>query len=415
MIKLSVPCIIIPGFCQSKLVIPSENGNAPKKVWPVGFDMKKAAKKVFPAYLKTVLCRSDKGFTDSVSSIFFDILHPMSNTPDGEKRYNVKALQSTASVGKSSPGACRFAHKIAPVDMLSEVISDDSIYVFSYDFFSQPEKTAEELDSFIEFVKKDSGSDKVDLLPYSLGGPVTLSYFERFTQKDDIRKVLFLVPALNGSSLIADIMEKNVDKKQGYSVLEFIFSKKVSDAFRKVLFLTKWDVRYSLLYKSLDTTIDTVLKNSLLMWSLVPLERYQALSGKLLSGEEHKTLLSGADRYNETRKNAAEILRRAEENGTGIYICAGFGRRLMEISTDGETSSDSVITVDSASLGAKAKIGDNAPDTQCAAFPETTWFVKNLSHVDVTGNINVQRLVKAVFTDEGFTDIHSDASLPQVM
>ena len=68
------PCIIIPGFCQSKLNIVDDKGNFVKKVWPAKFDTKRAAKKVLPAFFRTVITRKDSGFTDSVNDIFKKIL-----------------------------------------------------------------------------------------------------------------------------------------------------------------------------------------------------------------------------------------------------------------------------------------------------------------------------------------------------
>lgn len=392
------PCIIIPGFCQSKLNITDEDGNILKKVWPASFDTKSAAKRVLSAFVKTVITRKDRGFTDAINDIFYSTLEPTSRKPDGTPKYHIETVENTASLKNSAESLCRFTHKIAPIDALSEEIGDENIYLFSYDFFSDPFTVAEKLDRFIDFVISDSGSDKVNLLPYSLGGPVTLAYLELFAHKNTVKRMLYLVPAFNGSSLIADVMEKNVDKRQGYSILEFVFSKDVADTFRKVLFFTPWEVRYQLLYKSLDSAIELVLRNSALMWSLVPCERYEALSSLLIGDKEHEKLKEITDKYHTIQERRNDILLSAKENGTDIFICAGYGERFIEMSLDGETSTDRILSLESASLGAYAKLGDERPSLKNALFPENTWVVKGLSHVTAARNKDVQALAKTLLS-----------------
>ena len=400
------PCIIIPGFCQSKLNIVDDKGNFVKKVWPAKFDTKRAAKKVLPAFFRTVITRKDSGFTDSVNDIFKKILEPASVLPSGKMKYNVETVRNEASLADLSESTRHFAHKIAPVDGLCEEIGDENIYLFSYNFFSSPFETARELDSFITFVKNDSGSDKVDLLPYSLGGTVALTYLDLFGNKNDTRRIFYLVTALDGSDLIADVLSKNVDKKQGYSILEFIFSKEVADTFRKVLFFTPWEVRYALLYKGLDTAIETVLKNSPFMWSLVPSERYEKLSAMLLSGSEYSELLKITDRYHKIQTRREKILSDAKNSGTDIFICAGYSQRFLKISLDNETSTDRILSLKSSS-GISAKLGET-PDIKCALFPETTFLIKNLSHVTAAQNDKVQYLVKNALTCENISLIENE-------
>lgn len=385
------PCVIIPGFCQSKLYMVDDDGNIIKKTWPTAFDTKGAAKVLLPAYFKTVFSRKDKGFTDCVSGIFRDMLSPLSVKSNSEPKNNIVAVCQSEPISKCSEGISRFAHKIAPIDALSEVIGDENIYIFSYNFFSDPFSVASELDNFISTILKKTGSEKINLLPYSLGGPITLAYLNEFGYKNVIEKIFFLVPALNGTSLMADIMSKNVDKKQGYSVLEFVFSKSIADTFRKVLFFTPWSTRYTLLYKGIDAAMDTVLHNSPMMWTLVPRERYEALSTLLISDNEHKALLEKTNLYYEIQKNAENILLAEKNKGCEIFICAGSGQEFIEISLDRKSSTDRIVPLESAALCKSVPPGEETSDIS-PLLPDTTFIIAGLSHVTAASNEEVQKL-----------------------
>lgn len=402
--KKQTPCVIIPGFCQSKLNMVNDNGEIIKKIWPADFDTKSAAKTLLPAYIKTVITRKDCGFTDGINSIFRDILSPTSVRSDGEMKNNIIAATQNESLAQCRESIRRFAHKIAPIDEISENIGDENIYLFSYNFFSDPFTVAAELDNFISGITQKTGCKKVNLLPYSLGGPITLAYLDAFSFKNTVEKIFFLVPALNGSPLIADVMSKNVDKKQGYSILEFVFSKSVADTFRKVLFLTPWSTRYALLYKSLDTAIDTVLLNSPMMWALVPRERYDELSSLLLSDGQHDKIIEITKKYHDIQKRAEKILLNEKDKGCEISVCAGCGQRFIEMSLDAQTSTDRIVPLHSAVLGKKVLIGEENGDIS-PLLPDSTFIIKNLSHVTAATNEKVQHLACQAIKKETVGDI----------
>lgn len=418
--KNAVPLIVIPGFCQSKIDLVDEKGNFIKRAWPPKVDIKKAAKAVLPSYIKTVITRKDKGFSKAVGGIFSDVLELIAVNPDGEYKHNVRPVRDMRPMSEFTDSMKGFVRKIAPVRTLSEMIGEENIFLFSYNAFGKPEQTAHELEEFIENVRKTTGSEKVDLLPYSLGGPLSLAYFHMYGDKNEVRRLLYMVPALDGSELISDIMDRKVDRKQGYSLLEFIFSQKVSDLFRKVLAFVPWDVRYKVLYEGLDVTERLVLRNSPFMWSLIPTEKYGEISERLLSDGEHGELRKMTDGFFEVRKNAREILIRQKDRGTGIFICAGYGRRLLDLCLDGSISSDGIIALTSASLGAKAMPLDRTDDTKAISpetgiFPDRTWFIKELNHVRIVEGNATDKLTAAVFTSKDNITVDTYSELTQFL
>ena len=64
------------------------------------------------------------------------------------------------------------------------------LFFFAYNSFGQPYETAKALDSYIQNVKRLTGSDKVNLVPVSLGGSVATAYFDAYKERDDIHCML---------------------------------------------------------------------------------------------------------------------------------------------------------------------------------------------------------------------------------
>lgn len=67
-------------------------------------------------------------------------------------------------------------------------------------------------------VKRDTGHDKVNIVPISLGGTVANGLLEYYGESNpdgknvykDLNKVVYIVPALDGSSIVGDIYKKQL-------------------------------------------------------------------------------------------------------------------------------------------------------------------------------------------------------------
>ena len=105
-----------------------------------------------------------------------------------------------------------------------------------------------------------------------MGGALFTAYLDAYGDKNDVAKVMFIEAALDGSVLMRDILAMNVDKYNGYSVLEFATTKGASDAMHRLLSLVPWEVRFGVLYRSLDAAFETALGLSPAFWATVPKE-----------------------------------------------------------------------------------------------------------------------------------------------
>ncbi len=385
------PVIILPGFGQSKAAT-YENGEFAKQVWPLKFDVKEMAKKIIKPYLKTVVCRKDKGFTDTAYAMYNEAFGPFSYRSDGTLIHDLRAMETKEPLSRMPEKVNGYVHKLVPINELEKKMRADNIYFFAFNAFASPYETAEKLDAFIADVKTETGSEKVSLLAFSMGGAVVTAYFDRFGGKNDIKKVFFLNCALEGSVLQADIMDGHVDRNEGYSLLGFISNSDTVKAFKRALAFTTWDVRYGLLYCSLDAVRDTVFLNSPGMWALMPTEQYETLADKFIADEAHRELRKMTDRFYEAQKNVRTILSSQKEKGVEIHVAAGYGLHIMPLSASQELSTDGILPLPSSSLGAKVEFG-GTPDTSDVLFPDTTYLFEGLAH---SGGVRDERIQKLV-------------------
>ena len=428
---MKTPCIIIPGFGQSKAELFDENGSSVRQVWPLKTDAKEMAKRILAPYLKTVLARRDRGFTDRVNELFSEVLEPLSTDENGEMRHPMRAVAYSDSLKDSPEKVRNYIYKLVPVASLAKEIGEENIFFFAYNAFEDPFLTAQRLDGFISDVKKETGSAKVDLLTFSMGGMISTAYLDRYGSKGEVGKVFYLAAAMRGSLLQADIFERHFDKKQGYSLLEFFASKKAGDTFRKVLAFVPWEVRYGVLYRSFDAIIETGMLNSPGMWALMPVERYRELSEKFISDERHTLLKEKTDRFFAAQTRLPETLEALQKQGMRFYAACGCGLRMIELSASDEVNSDTILAVGSPSLGAvAAKRGetldehgrdaaflspDRTIDASACMLRDTTWFFEGVSHRALSRSAKVGELIRRAFTDEGFTDVQSDKDFPRFM
>lgn len=319
------------------------------------------------------------------------------------------------------------------------VDGEDYTYLYTFQLISDPMKSAEGLFDYIEMVKKQTGSDKVNLVAISLGGTILSAYCDLVMEKggdfSDINNIINIVACLNGTDLFADFYAREWNLADEFLLKEYIdliveangMDAYVGSLIKIVINVLPKEVLYTILTAAMDGMLDTMLVNCPQFWAMVPGERYEGLADRYLSGDEYAELRSKTDRFQEARLDLVSNLNYAKENyGVEIYSVAAYGLQF----TDGEynffgitassatTNSDGIINIDSASLGATYTVPgaalasgerlspDGELDIATCAFPDTTWFFKNQHH-EVGRNDVILKLLGKIITEQ-ITDVESD-------
>lgn len=431
------PCVILPGIGQSKVEMVDKKGEKIKMAWPVDVNGEELLGELKGSLMKMMLFRKDAGFSDKVCSIIKDVVDPISSNPDGSMKNTLRTVSYPRSLAECSADERRYIYKMVPLHKLSDIIGEENLYFFAYNSFGDTYETAKELSDFIDMVKEKNGCDKVNLVPVSLGGALSTAYFRLFRHKHDVKRVMYFVAALGGSHLIADIMAKNIDPAQGLSMIEMLADAKTAESLGGFLKMMPEGVFETTVDKMLDVLNERVLGNSLSMWGIIPPERYPELAEKYLSDKAHKQLREKADSFYEYRLSFPATVRELENEGIEFFAVCGYGLGLLPLCNSRDMSSDGIIHVASTTLGAKSapageKLSegtddgkvcndkthshlspDGNVDASYGLWPERTWYFADQGHDAIAYNDTALEIAARVLSDDSFTDIYSDAKLPQ--
>ncbi len=433
------PTIIVPGIGQSKVDLYSEDNKRIKCAWPLDVDTKSFVKRIIPSAIGLLITKNDKSFCKALKKAVAEMVTPLRVNKEGVPTENLHIVDySGHSLKDCNADEKRYIYKMVPMETLAEVIGEDHLYFFAYHSFGQPYETAKRLDEYIENVKKETGHDKVNLIPVSLGGSIATAYFDAYGSKNDVNRVCYFVPATNGSTLIADVFSKNIDLSNPVSLLSMFLDAKTVDTFTKVLKRFKDDTAKNIVNAFVDGILETFLKNCPGMWAVVPKEKYESMRDEYLVGDEYKVLREKTDRFYKAQRNLREILINIEKQGTKFFSICGYDLPLLPFAGTKNLNSDTIVDFKSASLGGYA-VGANEKlpedykavydrcqnkehnhispegtvDLGTAIFPDSTFCFRHQVHDDTAYNDVALLLCKEILTNENFTSVYSDPRFPQ--
>lgn len=433
------PTIIVPGIGQSKVDLYSDDNKRIKCAWPLDVDTKSFAKKILPSGLKLIITKRDKSFCKKLKEAVSEAVSPLRVNKEGVPTENLHIVDYDGhSLKDCSPDDRRYIYKMVPMESLAEVIGEDHLYFFAYNSFGQPYETAKRLDEYIQNVKKETGHDKVNLIPVSLGGSIATAYFDAYGSKNDINRVCYFVPATNGSTLIADVFSKNIDLSNPVSLLNMFLDAKTVNTFEKVLKRFKDDTAKNIVNAFVDGILETFLKNCPGMWAVLPKEKYEDFRDKYLIGDEYRVLREKTDRFYKAQSNLRTILTDIEKQGTKFFSVCGYDLQLLPFAGTKNLNSDTIVDFKSASLGGTAapageRLSENyeavydrcqnkehnhispegTVDLGTAIFPDSTFCFRYQIHDDIAYNDVALLLCKEILTNDKFTDVYSDPRFPQ--
>lgn len=452
-----IPSIIIPGIFQCE-VFYYENGEIacdkdgnPLSV-PFFMDstdkiVKEAVPKVLFPLLRLLITQRDrngktaKAVADTLCSI---LVKKQLSDGNGKFINDVRATKYNDSFADLSKHDQDYILANLPLERYIETGGAENLYVFSYASLGNMIDTANELYDFIQFVKQDSGSDKVNIVPISQGGSIADALLQVYADKgislsEDINRVVYVVPALDGSILVGEIYEYGLidDDIELYKNMipslmgEYDWTAYLVNVLLRIL---PNDVLNNVLDQVADTLVGDYLSYSTLIWGLVPSKNYPAARVKYLMDTKHVDIVKQTDWFYNAQKNRFENIKNAIADGVDIFNIVNYNYTLYElVDSWDDVNADGVIHFESESMGCysagvdqKLPDGYTSPvnnctdpehhdhsdpngivDAYCGLLPETTFFFYGQDH-EKTGNNNIiMYLVAALLTDSEFEDVHT--------
>ncbi len=331
-----------------------------------------------------------------------------------------------------------------PLQNYIDIAGEENLYFFSYASLGNMIDTAQELYDFIQFVKADSGSDKVNIVPISQGGSVANALLQIYADNgrsvaEDIHRILYIVPALDGSILVGEIYQYGLldDSYELYNTMfpalmgeDDMMSYLVNIILR---ILPNADIN-NILDVAVKVLIEDYLRYSTLFWGLCPSGNYPACREMYLLDEGLENILAQADWYYEAQCNSDANILQAKADGVEIFDVVDYNYPLYQlVDSYDDVNADGIIQLDSASMGAfslgvdKKLPADYVPthsncedpqnhdhtdpngivDVCTGLLPETTFYFYNQDHEKTGSNDVIMKLAAAILTDNSFTSVHS--------
>lgn len=435
------PLVVVPGMGMSRTTVFNEDGTRAKQEdgsyypeWTVFNLLPEHLKELTWPAVKSLIAQKDVGLIDKFREIAPAICSYHTRGTDTKMKYNVQAYRFEYPVSQYAKVDKDYLYRSLPFQDYTAQAGEENTYVFNYASLSNTYEEAEGLHKFIQMVKEQTGAEKVNLLPISLGGTVTSAYFDLHADANDVYKVVSIVAAWNGSDALADLLSENYtsnSKELLYTtLLPEMLGKKTGNLLNIALRLFPNKLLREIVDAVVDEIFDLIVINTTSMWSLVPHEKYKALAEKHLSDPEHAYVKSLADRYYNAQSTLKDrMYKLANEQGVKFYFISGYNLGFGEGWTDYQyfkffdaatkTNSDGIINISSTGVGTSyvtantafsneykqnnpnARLSpDGSIDAATSYFPDRIWYFEGQHHEIAYNNIVHKLVSKLLLTDE---------------
>ena len=330
-----------------------------------------------------------------------------------------------------------------PIEEYFDIAGMENLYVFNYVSTGNMIQTAQDLYDFIKFVKADTGSKKVNIVPVSQGGSIANALMQLYIDKgesiaNDINRMVLAVPALDGANLLGDCYRYGInDESEALYTTMFTSLLGENNVLSYILSLAvrlmpKTDVS-NLLDVLGDTLINDYLRYSTLLWGLIPSGDYEACREKYLAGDDMKEIRRQADWYYNAQLNSDRNILLAKMRGVEIFDIVDTNVKLYQLAVSYKTTqADGIIQVDSTSMGAySVNVGTKLPedydgglgncwnpthdhtdpegimDVRQGLLPDHTFYFSGQNHATTASNDVLMSLVIQLLTDENFKNVFS--------
>ena len=325
----------------------------------------------------------------------------------------------------------------------------EEITYFSYDWRLDMQTVASQLNDVVKLVKAATGADKVNLVGFSMGSCVVTTYLHDYGY-EDIEDVIILSGAFNGVSTCGEPFSGQIAFDEA-GMIAFLttmlgddFSGFLVNALIEVLYQSGMlgnvlDIAEEINLAILDDVFEMGLKTTFArmpgIWSVIPYNMYDAAKELLIGDNVTDEFVAKIDYYhNEVQANNKAILDGVMANGGKLAIISKYGSTIPPVCVSQLNIGDMVIDTVYTSYGATCadadkSLGadyiqavdcghnhispDNMIDASTAAYPEYTWFIKDLMHADHTPA--QWELIRFIFASEAQPTVSDNEAYPQYL
>lgn len=445
------PSIVVPGIGQSNVWALDENGDylldddgERISCFPAIFDVGSIVKTVLVPALLTLITQMDFGLSDALSDVVRDAFAVNMCDENGKNTGNIEVEKYPYSVAECSEYEKKQIYNNVPLQAYAESVGEDHLYYYAYNSFTNVNETIAGLYDFIQMVKKDTGHDKVNIVPISMGGSVANGLLDYYPEvMNDLNKVVYIVPALNGSTIVGDLYKKDLtflDTEFLYNgFLETLMDEEDARMIEVIARILPDQVLLTVLNNVADCLIEDVAANITSLWGLCPKEDYPEASARLLANKPE--IKKQTDRYYQAQVNSLSNIQKMVDMGIEVYNIVDYDVPLYCIGNAwNNDNADGVIHLSSTAMGVhSALVGetlpegyeqantsancsdpthdhispDNVVDASTGLLPDTTFYFDGQNHEKTARNDAIIALATRLLATDDIKDVYSTEDFPQ--
>ncbi len=445
------PAIVVPGIGQSNVWALDDNGDylldaegERISAFPAVIDVGSIViKAVFPVLL-TLFFQADIGLSDALCSILMDAFEVNLCDENGKDTGNFEVEKYLYSVAECSDYEKKQIYNNIPLQAFAEQAGEDHLYYFAYNSFTNLDNTVNELYDYIQMVLEETGHDKVNIVPISMGGSIADALLEYYPDvMDKLEKVVYIVPALNGSSIVGDLFRKDFaffDTNFLYNgFLEALMDEEEARMIEVIARIIPDQVLTKALHKVADCLVEDIAANITSLWGLCPKEDYPEASAALLADKPE--IKKQTDKFYQAQVDAFENIQTLVDKGVEVYNIVDYDVPLYLIGNSwNNDNADGVIHLSSTAMGVKsALVGetlgddyvqantspncsdlthnhispDGVVDASTGLLPDHTFYFDGQGHEQTARNDAIIALATRLLATDDIKDVYSVDDFPQ--
>ncbi len=445
------PSIVVPGIGQSNVWALEDNGdymlddNGNRIMcFPAVFDVNAIIPKViFPA-LMSLIFQKDAGLSDALCGAVLDAFEVNLCDENGKNTGNIEVEKYLYSVAECSDYEKEQIYNNIPLQDYAKLAGEDHLYYFAYNSFGNNYDIVTELYNYIQMVKAETGHDKVNIVPISMGGSIANGLFEYYPQvMNDLDKVVYIVPALDGSTIVGDLYTKNFaffDTDFLYNgFLEALMDEEEARMIEVIARILPDEVLSSVLRNVADCLVEDVAANITMLWGLCPKAYYPEASEALLGAKPE--IKRQTDMFYQAQLNSDKNIQTLVDMGVEVFNIVDYDVAMYLIGNSwNNDNADGVIHLASTSMGVhSAVVGetlgenyvqantsvncadpshnhispDNVVDASTGLLPDHTFYFDAQGHEQTARNDAIISLATVLLATDDIKDVYSTPDYPQ--
>lgn len=445
------PAIVVPGIGQSNVWALEENGeymlddNGNRIMcFPAVLDVNAIIPKVIVPVLSSLVMQKDAGLSDALCGVVRDAFAVNMCDENGKNTGNFVVEKYLYSVAECSEYEKEQIYRNIPLQDYAEMAGEDHLYYFAYNSFGNNYDIVTELYNYIQMVKAETGHDKVNIVPISMGGSIANGLFEYYPQvMNDLEKVVYIVPALDGSTIVGDLYTKNFaffDTDFLYNgFLEALMDEEDARMIEVIARILPDEVFTSVLRNVADCLVEDVAANITMLWGLCPKAYYPEASEALLA--EKPEIRRQTDMYYQAQLNSDANIQKLVDMGVEVFNIVDYDVAMYLIGNSwNNDNADGVIHLASTSMGVhSAVVGetlgenyvqantsvncadpthnhispDNVVDASTGLLPDHTFYFDAQGHEQTARNDAIISLATVLLATDDIKDVYSTPDYPQ--